>query len=228
MSSSSKTDRVDDATISSVTERTRILVLAMLGIVVGSAIGALGIGRLPWQFAVLGAWDISAAVFLVWVWLTIRNFDPDRTARYARREDDSRAGARLLLVISSTVSLVGVGFAFVKANESFGALAIALTICGIVSVILSWAVVHLVHTLRYAHLYYSDPEGGISFPGNDAPGYQDFAYLAFTVGMTYQVSDNEISDKTIRRTVLYHSLLSYMFGTAVIAVMINIVAGFLK
>jgi uncharacterized membrane protein len=94
-----------------------------------------------------------------------------------------------------------------------------------VTIILSWGVVHTVYMLRYAHLYYNPPRGGIDFNG-DEPNYLDFAYLAFTLGMTYQVSDTDIQDQTIRRTVLAHTLLSYVFGTVIIAATINIVAGF--
>ncbi len=93
-----------------------------------------------------------------------------------------------------------------------------------ISVLLAWAVVHTVYALRYADLYYS-LEGGIQFNEVEAPDYRDFAYLAFTIGMTYQVSDTNLQAKAIRHTALRHALLSYLFGTAIIAMTINIVAG---
>jgi uncharacterized membrane protein len=91
-------------------------------------------------------------------------------------------------------------------------------------VILSWATVHTVFTLRYARLYYA-AGGGIDFNGDRAPTYTDFAYLAFTIGMTYQVSDTSIASKAIRRTALRHAYMSYLFGTVVVAMTINVVAG---
>jgi uncharacterized membrane protein len=99
-----------------------------------------------------------------------------------------------------------------------------LTGLGVISVVLAWVMVHTVFTLRYAHLYYSG-NGGIDFNEKDDPDYRDFAYLAFTIGMTYQVSDTDLQTKAIRRTALKQGLMSYLFGTTIIAMTINIVAG---
>jgi uncharacterized membrane protein len=99
-----------------------------------------------------------------------------------------------------------------------------MTGLGVVSVVLAWAIVHTVYTLRYADLYYS-LGGGIDFNANDDPDYRDFAYLAFTIGMTYQVSETNIQSNFLRRTALKHALLSFVFGTAIIAMTINVVAG---
>ena len=96
----------------------------------------------------------------------------------------------------------------------------------VLSIALSWAVVHTVFTLRYANEYCSEG-GGIEF-GFDAPTYADFAYFAFTVGMTYQVSDTGVTSRRIRRSVLRHALLSFLFGTVIVAVTINVVAGFVQ
>ena len=85
---------------------------------------------------------------------------------------------------------------------------------------------HTVHVLRYARLYYSEPEGGIDF-GGEAPDYTDFAYLALTIGMTFQASDTALTAKCVRRVALHHALLSYLFGAVVLAVMVNSVAGLL-
>ena len=94
------------------------------------------------------------------------------------------------------------------------------------TVLLSWSLVHTLFALRYARLYYADGAGGIDFKNDDAPDYADFAYVAFTVGMTFQVSDTDIQLRGIRRTVLGHALLAYVFGTVIIAVTINVIAGF--
>jgi len=91
--------------------------------------------------------------------------------------------------------------------------------------VLSWAVVHTVYTLRYAAAYYGEPAGGIGFNGGEPPSYRDFAYLAFTIGMTFQVSDTALQTTALRRTALRHALLSYLFGTGILAVTINLVAG---
>jgi uncharacterized membrane protein len=96
------------------------------------------------------------------------------------------------------------------------------------SVVLSWAVVHTIFTLRYARLYYVGTDGGIDFNQDQPPRYTDFAYLAFTLGMTFQVSDTDLKTSTIRATALRHALLSYLFGAVIIAVTINLVAGLSK
>ncbi|MBV8982235.1 MAG: DUF1345 domain-containing protein, partial [Acidimicrobiia bacterium] len=91
----------------------------------------------------------------------------------------------------------------------------------------SWAVVHTVFTLRYASLYYANG-GGIDFNEDDKPNYRDFAYLALTIGMTYQVSDTDLQTKPIRHTAIRHALLSYVFGAVVVAMVINVVASLLN
>ncbi|MGB8003045.1 MAG: DUF1345 domain-containing protein, partial [Gaiellaceae bacterium] len=101
-----------------------------------------------------------------------------------------------------------------------------LTTLGVASVMLAWAAIHTMFTLRYAHLYYTPPVGGIDFESK--PDFRDAAYMSFTVGMTYQVSDTDISRKEIRRAVTRHALLSFVFGTTIIAVTINVVANLLN
>ena len=91
----------------------------------------------------------------------------------------------------------------------------------------SWLAINLDFTLRYAHLYYSDPVGGVDFGGTSEPDYRDFAYLAFTIGMTYQVSDTDLLTCRFRRVLLLHALLSYLFGVVIIAAVINVSAGFI-
>jgi uncharacterized membrane protein len=101
-----------------------------------------------------------------------------------------------------------------------------LVSAAVATVVLSWAAVHTVFALRYAHEYYMPPVGGIDFksgPGFE-PDYQDFAYVAFGIGMTYQVADTDITRNSLRRTVLLHSFLGYLFGAVILAVTINIVA----
>jgi uncharacterized membrane protein len=96
---------------------------------------------------------------------------------------------------------------------------------GLVGVFLTWAMLHLMYTGRYAYLYYSEPLGGINFNSNDQPSYRDFIYFSYNLGMTYQVSDTDVSSTAIRSVVLRHCLLSYIFGTVILAATINLVAG---
>lgn len=130
-----------------------------------------------------------------------------------------------MLVAASTISLVMVVLALHRASGSTPGMEVALTTAAMVVVVVSWLVVHTTFLRRYAHLYYDGTVGGIDFPGDEALDYRDFAYLAFTVGMTFQVADTDLTDTTVRATLLRHALLSYLFGTAIIAATINVLAG---
>jgi len=199
----------------------------MIVALAGGVAGIVAAFLAPWQLSTLIGWDVAAALFVVWVWTSAGRFDPDETHRFATREDDSRVSAQLLVLSACVVSLAGVGFDLLKASESGTASGhVALVSAALLTVVLSWATVHTAFALRYAHEYYLQPVGGIDFKsGSDyAPDYRDFAYVAFVVGMTFQVSDTDITRRQIRRTVLQHSLLAYLFGAVIIAVVINIVA----
>jgi uncharacterized membrane protein len=193
----------------------------------GLAAFAVSLLGTPWQTAALIGWNVAAIVFILWIWLIVRGMDGAATAQHVVIEDLSRATADLLLILASVISLIGVGLALLEGSDTGGPAKAMIVGVASVSVILSWATVHTVFMLRYARLYYTDG-GGIDFNDDRAPGYMDFAYLAFTIGMTYQVSDTSIGSKTIRRTALYHAYMSYLFGTVVVAMTINIVAGLFR
>jgi uncharacterized membrane protein len=196
----------------------------LLGLGVSVTVAAAVVWFAPWQLCVLAAWDGGAAVYLGTVWASVWNADAETTRAVATVEDASRGRSRLVLLAASSASLVAVAFALVDARREHGleeALAVAASVVTIAS---AWAVVHTVYALHYAHRYYSERPGGIDFPGDDAPRYADFAYLAFTVGMTYQVSDTSLVAPRIRHEVLGHALLSFLFGTVILATVVNGVA----
>jgi uncharacterized membrane protein len=185
----------------------------------------------PWQAAVLLGWDAGTLVLLVWIFVDTWWLDGTDTRKLAKRNDDFEASAHVILVLASVVSLVGVGFALLKASGETGTAKGLVTLVAVVSVVLSWLAVHTVFMIRYARLYYDQnggEGGGISFHGEPMPDYRDFAYLSFTLGMTYQVSDTDISARPVRRAALRHALISYVFGVSVIAVVVNVVAGLLS
>jgi uncharacterized membrane protein len=175
--------------------------------------------------APLVGWDVAALVYLVWVWRTIRSMDSMSTARLAEREDPNRALRDALLLGACLASLLAVGLVLASAPSVHGYPRHVHVALGIVSVLLSWAVVHTVFTARYARLYYTGPDGGIDFNQKAPPRYIDFAYVAFTVGMTFQVSDTNLTTHEMRGTVLRHAMLSYLFGAVIIAATINLIAG---
>ncbi len=193
---------------------------------VGLLVGVALAWFVPWQLAVLAGWDVVAVLVLLRVWSRVSRFSPDETKEFATREDDSRVSAEFLLVAASVASLAGAAFGLLKAHESGPTLEAVLTAASVLTVALSWAVVHTVFALRYAHEYYTPTvPGAIDFKSGDyEPDYGDFAYVAFTVGMTFQVSDTDIGSRLIRRTVLRHALLSYLFGAIIVALMVNVIA----
>ena len=203
--------------------------LHRLTLSVAAGAGTAGLAALvaSWQLAVLLGWDAAALVYVLWIVPVLRH-DGAATAAHAASEDETRRTADALLLGVSVVSLVAVGTGLAAANRAGGGEEVLLTTASAATVVLSWCVVQTVHTLHYASLYYRAPAGGVDFNGSERPDYRDFAYLAFTVGMTYQVSDTNLSSREIRRRVLGHALLSYVFGTVIIATTINIVASFIR
>jgi len=199
---------------------TRILVAALAGLLAGAIAGVLTY----WQAAELIGWSVAAAVWIVWIWLSVHSLNPDETARIATREDSSRVIAELLLVSAAVTSLVGTGIDLIKASSLDGVPKALLTALAVLTVAVSWVTVQTVFMLRYAHLYYGAPIGGIDFKSNEPPDYRDFAYVAFTVGMTFQVSDTDIQARSVRRVVLQQALISYLFGAVIVASMVNVVA----
>src|SRR4051794_19805044 len=190
-----------------------------------AAVTALADGA-SWSMAALCASDVAALVFIVWVWISVRRADPAATSRLARTEDASRVAAESVLIGAGAASLVAVAFTLSQAGDAAAPERGLLTALAIGSVALAWTSVHTVHVLRYARLYYSEPEGGVDF-GGQPPDYADFTYLALTIGMTFQVSDTSLTAKRVRRVALHHALLSYLFGTVIVAITVNSVAGLL-
>ena len=178
--------------------------------------------------SVLVGWDAAVVIYLVWVWSSVWRLDPGLTGQLAKREDPSTAIAELMVVGAGTALLVAVGFALAKAGQVAGGMKAFLIALGLLSVVLSWTVVHTVYMLRYARAYYGEPAGGIEFNEEEPPTYTDFAYFSFTVGMTFQVADTNITSKAIRRVTLHHALLSYLFGAVLLGLVINVVATLLK
>jgi uncharacterized membrane protein len=173
------------------------------------------------EVAVLVGWIVAAAGLLVQVWRVSWPADHDETKRLAEEEGQTYATDTAVL-IAAVASLAAVVEALTRSG-SRDVIGIASVVLGVVVVILSWALVNTVFALKYARMYYSGGDGGIDFKQEQAPAYSDFAYLAFTVGMSYAVSESEPTSTVIRNTALGHALLSYLFGTVVIAVAINLV-----
>jgi uncharacterized membrane protein len=194
---------------------------------IGAALGAVAVFFVPWQAAILIGWSAAALAYVLGVCVSVGRFDARMTREHAVREDPSAAATGLMVVSAGVASLAAVGLALVKAGNAQGGTKAYLIVVGVLSVALAWSAVHTVFTLRYARLYYSPPIGGIDFNEDDDPTYLDFAYLSLTIGMTFQVSDTNLTSKPVRRSALHHALLSYVFGAVIVALVINVVSSLL-
>jgi uncharacterized membrane protein len=181
--------------------------------------------------AVVAGWDAAALTFLITVWPIVIRADSPHAQQLATREDETRGSATVLLLGASVASLLGVGFALSVAGRESGARRVLLIGVAVLTVVLSWTVVNTIYTLRYADLHFKAAAAGIAFgdaAGRQQPSYRDFAYVAFTIGMTYQVSDTTVRDPQIRRTVLAHALLSYLFGVVIVGGSVSLIAGLIR
>jgi uncharacterized membrane protein len=194
----------------------------------GVVAGAVAAVFITWQAAILVGWVVAAAINLLWTWAIVGHMDPKATRSHANTEDPSQPLAETLVVFAGVALLAAVGLLLVRAGQAHGLTKAYLITIGVLAVVASWATVHTVFTLRYARTFYRGHPGGIDFNEDDPPAYLDFAYLSFTIGMTFQVSDTDLGTKPIRRIALAHALLSYLFGAVIVALSINVVAGLLN
>ncbi len=193
-------------------------------------------GRHILPFRLIIAWDAFGASTLALAWTTIITADPSKVRRTARLQDSSYTVIFLAVIFAACASLFALGYLLGTVKELSKGRATEHVVLAISTVLCSWALVHTVFTLRYAHLFYLRPEegpdcdpcGGLDFPGGDkTPDYLDFTYFSFVIGMTFQVSDVQISSKRIRRLALLHALISFAFNTVILALSINIISGLL-
>jgi uncharacterized membrane protein len=198
-----------------------------IALAVGVAAGLALSLRYSTPVAVLGGWNAGGLSLLALAWLIILSCDARATGQRAAAEDPGRTAVTVLVILASLAGVLAVTVLVRKPKAIAPSEEIELVTLCLATVIVSWTLTHTLFTLRYAHLYYEDKEGigGADFPGGARPSYLDFAYLAFTVGMTFQVSDTAVSSRHIRHTILVHAVLSFVYSTAILAFILNLVAG---
>jgi uncharacterized membrane protein len=201
-----------------------VLAVAVVGVVAGVLAGVLFRSAM----GPLVGFDVGVLAYLTFIWTIIWPLDAEDTASHASREDPSRPVADLALLLAAVASLGGVAALTVHSQSTHGSVRDAEIGIAVASVVLSWLLVHTIFTLKYARMYYAAAGGvgrGIDFEKDVRPPYSDFAYLAFSIGMTFQVSDTDLQSSEYRRLALRHALLSYLFGAVILATAINVVAG---
>ncbi|MFT4297073.1 MAG: DUF1345 domain-containing protein [Micropruina sp.] len=171
--------------------------------------------------ALASGWIALTVTYVAWTAISLIRLDPEQTRVHATQEDPSHGVSITILSLASVASVAGVAFLLLgtRAGEQVPVEALL----GALVVVCSWVLVHTLYTVHYGRLYYAEPDAEPIDFGGDKPDYQDFAYLAFTLGMTYQVSDTNLRTRGIRRAALRHALLSYLLGAVVLACTINLV-----
>ena len=197
---------------------TRLAGAVVLGGVVGVVVGRLADAPL----AVLAGVAAVAALFTVSGWLVLWPVDAETTRRLVQEEDFRPVAWEIIIVAAALGGLVAIVVLLLLGGSGRGVAAAVAP----VGVFMTWAALHLMYATRYAHLYYGEAQGGIDFNDDGyRPTYRDFLYFSYNLGMTYQVSDTGVSSPLIRAVTLRHCLLSYVFGTVILATTINLVTG---
>lgn len=186
-------------------------------------------------------YTLPTTILLVWIsfsltvillnWVVILSSHPREVQKIARIQDSSQTFIFLFVIVASLMSLGAILF-LLSSSKSHGGHVTGHIFLAMTSVIVSWWLVHTIFTLRYAHLFYDEdtddgetkPFGGLRFPHDIEPDYLDFVYFSFVIGMTFQVSDIEITKRDIRRLAWIHGLISFAFNTAIVALSINIIS----
>jgi uncharacterized membrane protein len=182
--------------------------------------------RLPWQAAVLVGWNVAALALVGLTWAVIVPSDARATRLLAGSEDPGRTFVYAVALVTSSASLVAATILVRDAHSLGPGLARVLAGLCLLAVASSWTMTHTAFTMRYARLYYRDDDegiGGMDLPAKQAPNYFDFAYIAFTIGMCFQVSDVCVTSRQIRRTVLLHAVISFAYNTVILAFVLNLV-----
>ncbi|MBC7542684.1 MAG: DUF1345 domain-containing protein [Candidatus Sericytochromatia bacterium] len=190
------------------------------------ATGWLTITRHGVILTLLATWDAFALAYLVLIWGVVVQATPEHTRAYAKREDPSRRTIFTLLLLGSIASFfAAVVFLDHSGTLSSQASSLFYALC-IAALVMGWLLTHTLYALHYAHLYYGSGHSasGLAFPGDEEPDDFDFIYFAITIGMTFQVSDIVITQRRLRRVVIRHAMLSFVFATVIIAITINLVA----
>jgi uncharacterized membrane protein len=183
----------------------------------------------------ISTWDVFACCVLILAWAAIVRTPQQQMRGKAQAQDVSSKLIFVFVVLAACAGLFAVGVLFYTNRAGHQPHLVGHLLLSLVAVVASWSVVHTVFSLRYAHKFYGDHDdpsrrehaGGLEFPGEPRPDYLDFAYFAFVIGMTFQVSDVQITSRALRRLVLVHGVLSFVFNTVILALTINTLSSLL-
>ncbi|MFW1962200.1 DUF1345 domain-containing protein [Acinetobacter baumannii] len=213
----------------SVQNRPHFFIALIFGVVVASLLAWLTSWK--WSTILLASWNGSISLYLLHVWKMMRSADHSQMQQQAKKQDESKWVIMLIVLLAITMSLVAILVQLSQLPsghyEKLGHVALAL-----LTIISAWLFMHTVFALHYAHDFYmalsrNEENGGLDFPGTEHPTYPDFLYFSYIIGTSAQTADVSITNKHMRLLNLFHAVLSFGFNTTILAICINVAAGFL-
>lgn len=206
------------AQINNLSHSTRFIISAAVAVLTALILMGVEKAAVHW----MAVWLAFSLTHLFFAWFTIFTCQVRELKKIAKDQDSNRTVLSLFILLTTAVSLLGILLLYVSADEKTGITLIIHILMTLTSVGTAWIIVHTTFAFKYAHLHYSS--NGLDFPGDQEPDYLDFVYFSFVIGTTFQVSDVAIMDKKIRRTALFHGVLSFLFNTTILALTINILS----
>ncbi|OTL52036.1 DUF1345 domain-containing protein [Acinetobacter baumannii] len=213
----------------SVQNRPHFFIALIFGVIVASFLAWLTSWK--WSTILLASWNGSISLYLLHVWKLMRSADHSQMQQQAKKQDESKWVIMLIVLLAITMSLVAILVQLSQLPsghyEKLGHVALAL-----LTIISAWLFMHTVFALHYAHDFYmalsrNEENGGLDFPGTEHPTYPDFLYFSYIIGTSAQTADVSITNKHMRLLNLFHAVLSFGFNTTILAICINVAAGFL-
>lgn len=184
---------------------------------------------------ILVIWDGGMIFFLVLTWILMVQAIPKTMRCNAQSQDEGRLVILGLITAAACASILAIAFILKETHEKSESILIFHVMLSVITIVGSWLLVHTIFAMHYAHEYYQDHKiqsntkaGGLDFPEDIEPDYWDFLYFSFVIGMTSQVSDIQITSRSLRRLALWHGILSFFFNTSIVAMSINIIAGLIQ
>lgn len=204
---------------------TKVWVRGLVSSVAGAALAVIVSPWLGLAAGLLAGWSALCLVSVAWILTVTWPMDGTATRAHATREDPGRPIARGIAVVGSVASLSAVAVVLIQTRDVDSLRASLLAAVAVIAVVASWALIQVDYMLRYAHVYFTEPVGGIDFHQDHDPCYVDFAYFSVGLGMTYQVADTDVATTALRRVVIAQTMLAYLFGAVILATVINLIAG---
>ncbi|MDV7496478.1 DUF1345 domain-containing protein [Acinetobacter baumannii] len=213
----------------SVQNRPHFFIALIFGVIVASLLAWLTSWK--WSTILLASWNGSISLYLLHVWKLMRSADHSQMQQQAKKQDESKWVIMLIVLLAITMSLVAILVQLSQLPsghyEKLGHVALAL-----LTIISAWLFMHTVFALHYAHDFYmalsrNEENGGLDFPGTEHPTYPDFLYFSYIIGTSAQTADVSITNRHMRLLNLFHAVLSFGFNTTILAICINVAAGFL-